>query len=63
MNKHIHPHEPSEGKRDDKAAQSSGGTRRGFIKTPLALPGGSIVIPTLLGSLASEPKLVRNPMA
>jgi NAD(P)-dependent dehydrogenase (short-subunit alcohol dehydrogenase family) len=41
-------------KREEKSAQSSGGTRRNFIKSPLALAAGSLVMPPLLAGLAPQ---------
>ena len=41
-------------------AKLSGETRRDFIKMPLALAAGSVVMPSLLGSLAVDAKADKN---
>jgi|SRR5882724_663744 len=43
-------------KRDEKSSKSWGGTRRDFIKKPLALAAGSILMPSLLGTRGAEAK-------
>jgi hypothetical protein len=43
-------------KRDEKSSKSWGETRRDFIKKPLALAAGSILMPSLLGSRGAEAK-------
>jgi hypothetical protein len=47
-------------KRQEEPSKSPGGTRRDFIKKPLALAAGSIVMPSLLGGLVGEAKADRN---
>lgn len=54
MNKDTNRHEPAQDEREAKPA--SGGTRRDFIRAPLALGAGSIVAPSLLGGLAIKAK-------
>jgi NAD(P)-dependent dehydrogenase (short-subunit alcohol dehydrogenase family) len=46
--------------REERIAKSMDGTRRGFIKRPLALAAGSIVLPTLLGSLGMNAQASAN---
>jgi NAD(P)-dependent dehydrogenase (short-subunit alcohol dehydrogenase family) len=46
--------------REEKSAQPSGGTRRDFIKSPLALAAGSLAMPALLANLAPEAKAEGN---
>ena len=41
---------------EENSAQSSGGTRRDFIKAPLAVAAGSLVMPALLANLTPEAK-------
>ena len=46
--------------RRERPAKSSGETRRDFIKMPLALAAGSVVMPSFLGSLAVDAKADKN---
>ena len=43
-------------KHEEGPLKSWDGTRRDFIKKPLALAAGSIVMPSWLGSLMADPK-------
>src|SRR2546430_2725118 len=47
-------------KREEEHSKSWDGTRRDFIKKPLALAVGSIVVPSFLGSLAAKTKADRH---
>ena len=47
-------------KREEEPSKSSGQTRRDFIKKPLALAAGSIVIPSLLGDFVAKAKADGN---
>jgi len=40
----------------EESSNSWGGTRRDFIKKPLALAVGSIVVPSFLGSFVASTK-------
>jgi hypothetical protein len=46
----------SQDKREEEPSKSWDGTRRDFIKKPLALAAGSIVMPSWLGSLMVDAK-------
>jgi hypothetical protein len=46
----------SQNKREEEPSKSWDGTRRDFIKKPLALAAGSIVMPSWLGSLMADAK-------
>jgi hypothetical protein len=48
--------EDRQNKLEEETSKSSGGTRRDFIKKPLALAAGSIVVPSLLSSLVANAK-------
>ena len=50
----------SQNKREEEALKSWDGTRREFIKKPLALAAGSIVMPSWLGSLVAKAKADRR---
>jgi hypothetical protein len=43
-------------KHEEEPSKWWGGTRRDFIKKPLALAAGSIVMPSWLGSLMADAK-------
>lgn len=45
---------------DGKSVQSSGGTRREFLKSPLALAASSLIMPPLLAGLAPQAKAEGN---
>jgi hypothetical protein len=47
-------------KREEEPSESCGQTRRDFIKKPLALAVGSIVVPSFLGSLVTRAKADGN---
>src|SRR4030095_2519640 len=47
-------------KREEKFSNSLGETRRDFIKKPLVLAAGSLVVPSFLGSLVAKAKADGN---
>jgi hypothetical protein len=47
-------------KYNEKSPEYSGGTRRDFIKSPAGLAAGSLLLPPVLASLASEAKAQAN---
>jgi NAD(P)-dependent dehydrogenase (short-subunit alcohol dehydrogenase family) len=49
----------TQNKREEEPSKSCGETRRDFIKKPLALAVGSIVVPSFLGSLVAKAKADR----
>src|SRR6266576_6634745 len=50
----------NQNKREEEPSNSLGETRRNFIKKPLLLAAGSLVVPSFLGSLVANAEADRN---
>jgi hypothetical protein len=50
----------NQNKHEEEPSNSLGETRRDFIKKPLVLAAGSIVVPSFLGSLVAKAKADGN---